>query len=231
MHTTKIPVGEIINSLYKNETFYRDESLLGEVKKLVDLILIRTKKDGVDKTLQSIKNDLFKLRIKITNESHLFENLNGKIQNRIGLQFNETTKYKDLETAFVNSIYIYDQIAESIISKFLEKPSIPQQFEYEDYVGLLKSLPGQESQFILPYLNSSIALDYSLIISELIFDDELKLKKSEIDSLVLLLKNSIEEFAVFSSKFELWKPNDRDENQWIRNIKIRIGLFETTVVR
>ena len=116
MITTKSPVGEIINFLYKNDDAYKDESLLKEIRNLVDLIIIRADKDGINETLKSLEGDLFKLRFKIINEFQSFqnitENLNNSIQDRIRFQFNQSTNQKKLELAFVNSINIYGKIAD-----------------------------------------------------------------------------------------------------------------------
>lgn len=235
MITTETPIGEVINFLYKNDSFYEEKPLFKEIRNLVDLIIIRSKKDGVAKTFKYLESDLFKLRLDILNESNLFQDiigdLNNSIQERIKFQFKKTTNHKNLELAFVNSISIYGEISSNLIELLPEKSfnsfkHLPQ-LNYEDFTDLLRSLPGKESKLILSYLNSSISLDYALIVSELIFDDKLRLKKSEIENLILILKNSIEEYAVFSYRFGFWSPSNEDESQWIRNIKIRISLFES----
>ncbi|RFC54869.1 hypothetical protein [Brumimicrobium aurantiacum] len=235
MVTTKAPIGEVINFLYKNDGLYKDEPLLRKIRNLVDLIILRTEKDGVEKTLGSLEDDLFKLRLDIINESQLLQditkNINDTIQDRVIGQFDKTTNQKKLELAFVKSLKIYGEITENILDKipnnsFSSIKNFPQ-LNYKSFIDLLQSLPGKESQFIISYLKSSITLDFALIVAELIFDNKLKLKKSEVENLVLTLKNSIEEYAVFSNKFGLWNPSDDDESQWIRNIKIRISLFES----
>ncbi len=239
MITTKAPIGEIINYVYKNPHSYKDRDLLKKIESLIDLIIIRTNKNGINSALESLLDDIFKLRFDIINDSELvtsiFEDLNSAIEDRIKQQFNKSTKHKELEQAFVNAINIYGQIASSIIAKISNKPFVAinnlSSYQYDDIVVLLNSLPGRESQFILSYIQSSITLDYSFVTSELVFDNELKLKNSEIEYLRSLLKNSIEEFAVYSNLFDLWTPDECDESQWMRNIKIRISTFESLFLR
>lgn len=235
MITTKTPIGEIINFLYENNDIYKDDSLSKEISDLVDIISIRAKKDGVNKTLSYLEEDLFELRLAMFNETQIFEditeNINQRLQVRIESQFDNNTNHKRLEQAFVNSIDIYLKITENIIdeipcSRLNSMKNLPQ-LNYDGFKDLLNSLPGKENQYIISYLRSSIALDFGLILSELIFANKLKIKGSEIENVVILLKNSIEDFAVYSHQFGLWKPADEDESQWMRNIKIRIALFES----
>jgi len=235
MITTETPIGEIINFLYKSDNLNRDEYLFKKVRNLVDLIVLRVKEYGLKETLHFLEDDLFKLRIELINESEILQditkNLNKNIQNRIKLQFDNKTNQETLELAFVTSIKIYGEIAENIIEKSSENTftSIKHlsKLDYKDFIDLLKSLPGKESQFIISFIKSSIALDFAIIVSELIFGNKLKLRKSEIENLILILKNSIEEYAIFSYQFGFWEPSAEDESKWIRNIKIRISLFES----
>lgn len=235
MITTQTPIGEIINYIHRNSDSYENSHVFSKIEKLIDLIIIRTGKNGVHHSLDSLLDDIFKLRFEIINKPELidsiFSDLNNHLEERIQQQFNKSTKYRELEQAFVNSINIYRQIADSILSKISDGPFVSikslSTYQYEDVVNFLNSLPGRESQFILSYIKSSLALDYAFIVSELIFDNELKLKNSEIENLRLLLKNSIEEFGVYSSIFQLWTPEESDESQWIRNIKIRISAFDS----
>ncbi|MBL6448959.1 hypothetical protein JMN32_21795 [Fulvivirga sp. 29W222] len=234
MIATKAPIGEIINYIHKNPTPYGTENLFKKIESLMDLIVIRTKKKGVNKALDSLMDDLFKLRFEVIDNHELvgsvFEQLSDLIEDRIEKQYSKSTDHKDLEYAFVNAIDIYGKIASSIIEKVSNNPFVAinnlSSFEYGNIETLLKSLPGQDSQIILSYLKSSIVLDYSFIVSELIFDGELHINKTEISRLYSLLKNSIEEFAVYSNVFKLWSPDESDESQWMRNIKIRISVFE-----
>lgn len=237
MIATKAPIGEIINYIHKNSDSYLENGLLKKIEALIDLIIIRTDKKGIDEALNSLQDNIFELKFEIINNTKLvrdtFKDLNDTIENRIKKQFNKTTKHKYLEQAYVNAINIYGQIAEAIIEKVSNTPFVAinnlPSYKYDHIVTFLKSLPGKESQFILSYIKSSIDLDYAFIVSELIFNNELKIKNAEIDNLCLLLKNSIEEFAVYSKAFNLWSPSDSDESQWIRNIKIRISAFESTL--
>lgn len=235
MITTKTPIGEIINFLYENNDIHKDDSLSKDISDLIDLISIRAKKDGVKKTLSYLEEDLFELRLALFNDSQVFENIteniNQRLLRRIESQFENKTSHKSLEQAFVNSIDIYLKITKNITdkinsSRLISMKNLPQ-LNYDGFIDLLNSLPGKENQYIISYLRSSIALDFGLILSELIFANKLKLKGSEIENLVILLKNSIEDFAVYSHQFGLWKPADEDESQWMRNIKIRIALFES----
>ena len=235
MITTEIPIGKALNYLYKNESFYKNEILIKQIRNLVDLILIRSKNMGVDETLKSLEDDLFKLRLEFISDpkllNEIIQNLNDSIEERIKFQYSKTTNHQNLETAYVNSLHICKQISSNQFNLLSDESlntfkNIPK-LNYKSFIDLLNSFPGKDSKLIISYLNSSIALDFAFVTSELIFDDKLKLKKTEIEKLILILKNSIEDYALLSYQFGIWKPKDIDESQWIRNIKIRISLFES----
>lgn len=235
MITTETPIGEIINFLYNNEKLFKNKVLSRKIKNLMDLINLRVKKDGVAYTLKSVEDNLFKIRLDIINDNQISKeitkNLNNTIQERINFQFSQNTSQKKLELAFIKSLSIYGEIVKNISDKLSQNTfsSIKKanQIDYNNFKDLLKSLPGKENQYIISYLNSSIALDFAFILSEQIFDNKLKLNKIEIENLISLLKNAIEDYAVYSCYFGSWEPSDDDESQWIRNIKIRISLFES----
>lgn len=238
MIVTKAPVGEIITFLNKNSNIYREEEVVDKVEKLVDLITIRIKKYGITQALENLVDDIFELRFTVINNPELvgriFTDLNYAIQDRIQNQFNRITRYEELELAFLNSIDIYGQMADSIIAKVSSEPFIAinklSSFQYKDLVKFLESLPGRESHLISLYIRASINLDYALITAELIFDGQIKLKDAELKTLQSLIKDSIEDFAIYSKLFGLWEPNEEDESQWIRNIKIRISAVESTLI-
>ncbi len=237
MLTTKAPIGEIINYIHKNPNSYGDQAFFKKVEDLYDLITIRTNKHGINDSLESLLGYTFELKIEILKNPALvdktFKGLNKGIEDRIEKQFNESTKYKykALELAFVSALNIYKQIANSIIKNAPEEIMMDvknlSSVHYDEYIAILKGLPGIESQFNIALVNSSLTFDYALIVSELVFSNELKLKKSEIETLCSLLKNSIEDIAIYSNAFRLWTPSDSDETQWMRNIKIRISAFES----
>ncbi len=241
MLTTKMPIGEIVSFLYNNDKFNYLDNIVKDIRNLIDLIIIRVNENDIFDTLVSFEADLFKLRIEIINKPEVFKdiikNLDTSIKERIKYQFNHATKYKQLELAFVNSISIYGDISEHIINNFVKQTTVwsASSFQfpnlsYSEYISLLYNLPGKESKIIISFLKSSITLDFALIVSELIFDKKLVLKASKMKSLISMLKNSIEDFAVYSNQLGLWSPSYEDERQWIRNIKIRISLLNSEFI-
>lgn len=244
MFTPEANIGEVINYLRKSKNTSVDKNLINEVDNIIDLSMIRIEKYGVIKTFTSLKNELFNLRILLSNNetlfNEIFEDINSKIKYRIEKQYNTSTKYHQLELAFVNGLSVYGEVVENMLNNLpianvaetqlqytSASRSIPN-FNYESFVGFMKKLPGGNSIPILNFLDNSLALDFSIFISELIFDNSLKVKKQHLTDLTALLKNSTEEYALAAYELGEWKPREENESQCMRNIKIRISLEETT---
>jgi hypothetical protein len=186
----------------------------------------------------SLFDQLFKLRLEILSNRQLvnriFEGLDDLLTERIKQQFKSVTVFKDLEQSFINSINIYRQINLTIIGKFesnefilLDDEIDNSSMKFSTFKHLLSNYSfGREIPFLLTFLESSLMLDYAFIVTELVFDKELQMTDDEIKTLNQLLKNSIEDYAVGASFLGLWKPEEDDESQWMRNIKIRIASQE-----
>lgn len=237
MITTEAPIGEVINFINKNDSLYEEKPWIKKVKNLLDLIVVRTKKSGVSEALAYLEDDLFEIRLLIMSEQGTFESISRDVKNsirqRIRAQFTKTTHHQALELAFLNAIDIHGKIFTTSAQLVSENPNggiekLPQ-ISYKDFTRLLKSLPGKEAEIMLSLLSTSLLLDYALLVAELIFDNKLKLKKSEVETLTATIKNAIEEYAVLANQLGTWSPSDEDESPWMRNIKIRIALQETEV--
>ena len=79
----------------------------------------------------------------------------------------------------------------------------------------------------LSFIDSSLALDYALLAAELLFDKKININKFEREKLRSLLKDATEDYALYAYQLGLWFPDENDESQWMRNIKIRISLWES----
>lgn len=231
MFKSKTPIGAIINHIHKNPNSYAENILFQDIETVIDLIKIRIKKKGVSLALESLFNHLFELRLKIIQSDLILsfkEEFSQSIDNRIRSQFNHSTIEKKLELTFVNGLSIYKTVTSSILNKepFNAIGNLTIK-DYREINNLFDNLPGEESKFINHYLRSSIAIDYTFIVSDLILSNQLRINNDQIDTLRKLLKDSIEDFALYSYILNLWNPDDIEETQWIRNIKIRIGFIES----
>lgn len=240
MIRTEIPIGEVINFLHENNDFQNIDHIKKRIDNIVDLITLRSNKIGLHETLVSVQDELFKLRFEIMSKSSVFVEIikktNHLVQEKLKHQINRDTNFKDLELAYIRSMDIYRIISKSIVSNLTNNDSsfsisenLPD-LNYFEYIALLNNLPTKDAKRIVAYLQASITLDFALIATELVFDEELKLSKKNREELYLMLKNSTEEYAILSNQLGFWKPKEDDEAQWIRNIKIRISLLNSTNV-
>jgi len=234
MITTKSPISELISFVSRNSISSPQNKLIKEIENLLDLVSIKVQKKGVYGAFEHLVDPIFKIRFGLSNEPEIidrFHQISNHIQQRIKDQFENANNQKELEHAFINTLNIYGQIADAFFSKVATEDinpsiSILSKTSYNEYKSFINYyLIGDEHG--RQYLSSSLLLDYSMIVSDLVFEKKIKLNEDEISILTKQLKSSLETFAVYSYYFKIWAPNDKDESQWIRNIKIRISLFDS----
>lgn len=238
MVTSKTSIGEIVNFIHKHPGSIGDRNLQINIESLIYLIKSSAEIYGVKEASEVLFDKIFELRIEILSNTILvdrfFQEVSDLLEKRIQRQFENKSLNRDLEQSFVNAINIYRQINLSSFENI--KPQdfivVSQDIDYSSIkFSALQSLLGEfsfskEIPYLLSFLTSSFKLDYAFIASELIFDKDLQIKKSEIKILCQLLKYSIEEYAVSANFLKLWEPEEEDESQWMRNIKIRIAMQE-----
>ena len=91
---------------------------------------------------------------------------------------------------------------------------------FSDYTTLLKTLPYPHHEIISEYVKSSLQVDYCLIVSALIFDNELSISEDERRQLVQLMSDKAELHAAYAYLLQYWQANEDTEKQWERNVII-----------
>lgn len=97
-----------------------------------------------------------------------------------------------------------------------EKPSI------RNYLLMLHTT--HESSQLISLLLSSVNFDYSLILADLVFQKKVTISNEKVKNLEKLMKESITDYgASVATNLKIWEPDNDDERQLIRNIKIKIA--------
>ncbi|MCD4744894.1 MAG: hypothetical protein K8R58_01185 [Bacteroidales bacterium] len=230
------PIGEVILYNYWNrEKISETNFVFKKIENLIDLIIYRTTTKGVNHTSSTLKDELFELRIEFLNllniKEEFFKKIDSFIIEEITSKYNQLENLGELGITYINCLETYFKvitpITNELIENFNEPNSLHELPSYQDFKSILSLIPGNEKNIFSDFVNSSLLFDYCLIVSELVFKEELKLSGSETKNLSMLLYSSIENFGIAAYNIGLWKPNFEDEEQIIRNIKIRLAVQET----
>ncbi len=93
MITTESPLGEVITYIHNNKLSNVD-FIQNDIRNLIDLITFRVDKDGVFKTLNSLKSELFKLKINFINKTETFKEITDDINNNKEVEYDLYNKNK-----------------------------------------------------------------------------------------------------------------------------------------
>lgn len=240
MKQYKTPTGILLIHSYQENLDIYSPVLREKIENFIDLTKYRTEKNGVIDSAASLKEEIFDIRlefIKLFNlPNEYFKTLDKSIAQNIWMTYPNRSNHKLLNEAVVLGLKTYFKIVSPIISKvekdfgFTDKLFVPENVNYHTVDALAAIYPGDLFLKFKQWLDASLTFDFALVLSELIFNEELKLKKQQIDTLIKLLKSSIEDFGFLSSLFGAWAPDFEDEEQIIRNIKIRVAAYHANLL-
>lgn len=222
------------------------EPVKGKITELVERIIAQVRQDGVEATLPHFRGELFQVRLKVLKLCSLQDAIKDVQQfTNEGLNSKENGldkgRYqgvdKALADAFVRSLGTYLKVCNGIVrgvgvqnlSRATEE--VTSSSESSNYEGikesLLNAVPWNPStRAILGFLDASLDLDIGGILAELILEKEIRIPNKEKKALSELLLRSAEEFGVHASFLRLWRPAADDEEQIVRNIKIRNAYID-----
>lgn len=80
---------------------------------------------------------------------------------------------------------------------------------------------------LLNWYKFSLSYECYLIMSDMVLQSNVKIDKSTLDSLTSALKTSFINFASYSHIVGTWRINQDEENQLLRNIKIKTATLQT----
>lgn len=240
MKQYKMPTGILLVYSYQESLDIYSPVLREKIENFIDLTKYRTEKNGVLDSAVSLKEEIFDIRLEFVKLFNLpneyFKNLEDSISKKIWMTYSNPSRYKSLNEAIVICLKTYFKIVNPIISKvekdfmIANKLFTSENVNYHTIDALVAMYPGDLFLKFKQWLDASLTFDFALVLSELILNKELKLKKQQIDVLIKLVKSSIEDFGFLSSLFGAWTPDEEDEQQIIRNMKIRLAANHTDVL-
>ena len=211
----------------KNQT----DTYSNNINSLIDLLIIRVERNSLNNVFYSLVDKLYNLKIITLNKlisNNEFTNIDYHITEYIKESYLIEKNYK-LNTQVIKVLETYKKI----ISKIQPDIKLASDIELQDVPSftaiskIIKSIPIKESTFIIKWIESSLKLDFGLILSDLI--NEQTIPNNIIEPLIVFLRESIEVYGASASILNLWQPDKNDEEQIIRNIKILSSKYDVQI--
>lgn len=212
-----------------------DKGLASDIERLADLTIFRTEKLGVIEAANSLINEFINFRFELVQKQDLImeylDNADKWLSETIIEQYEGRPTYVTLESNYVQSLDLYKSILSPLASQIDmsmlgEFPKISSMGQFSNLMQSLPSGPLMLQQFKQLFRISAM-FDYALLTCALLFDGKLKLTASERKILSDKVRESAEDYAVLLALFGLWNPEDGDERQLVRNVKIKLSYVES----
>lgn len=235
-------IGEIIVREYNNDSPDEnifDSKLLDRIENLIDIILSRAVSKGLEYTAHSVFDELFEIRMMILNNSDykdmFFSEIDDLIMEDVSSKLEDSKPPSKIERAYIISMELYHKIINPIISQIkglTEEDNnefenviseIPSYASYLETIEILP-IPNEGKNLIKNYQNSSLLFDFYSLVFNLSENYPLVIKDKS--KFCTSLYDSIEDFAYYAALLGVWNIDDDDETSLVRNIKIRLSIFE-----
>lgn len=202
-----------------------------DINKTIDLIKFRISNTPVNELCSSLYNEMYSLKISILklyyNNSQFLKQYNKEKNSYICNIFSlkETNKvYKtiseilDIYTEYSQSVE--KQKEEILVDNNIEFP------EYNQLVSLLSNNSIKEIHLFLNTLNSSLDLDFSFLLTDLIISNQININSTKEKEVISFLNSSFISYASHQVFFKLWELKSYDERPLVRNIKIKSAIIQ-----
>lgn len=234
MLQVKAPISKFIVYAYKDSTLLDNNVLKEKIENLVDLLKFRIEGKGIEDTAKSLQSELFDIRIDLV--QHLLKNqdflktIQSVIIAEIAKKYYHKGRLKEISITVADALDVNLKILSSL-GGLIEKHSTdilntPTNLSLDDLKNPLVIPPSKEGKIIFNWLDASLNFEIALIAADLVLLNEISLSDKEIKSLTTFLKEVITDFGAYSVLINYWKPDVDDEEQLIRNIKIKAATLE-----
>jgi hypothetical protein len=234
MLQAQFPIDTYFISVFEHpEKFGTDNVLFEKVENIVDILKSRLISKGLDYTCTSLRDEIWVLRFEVLEQQKSLDELFDVIHNTVVSDIIENIYNEDKLTKTVSdSLELYSKIILGV-KEHIGSSSLPtprdidsQKLAYMNLRAIQTYTPTKDVEVILNAIENSLDFECCLIINALFSSNKLSLDVSFKELLSQKLKNSVINFAFYYSLLGVWMPDDDDETQYIRNIKILLADYE-----
>ncbi|HFA48942.1 MAG TPA: hypothetical protein ENJ95_07995 [Bacteroidetes bacterium] len=235
MLATREPLGRFIVLAHNEKGIITKSSIEQEIDDLVDIIKVRVQSKKLKAVAESLYERIFEIRFDVIewsanqniSVSDYLHKINHEIANKLQL-----AHYSDLakEAATVLDVHekIFSPIAEKLtldnFGQLLDelnnnKPT------YET-IKLLSIHPAPQIQYLKKWLDTSLDIEFGLILSDLILTGQIEFSKKRINELILFLKDTINRYGAYSIFTGFWQPCSDDVSNLTNKMQILAATIE-----
>lgn len=197
------------------------DGLNREIQELTDLIEFRLPQKGLEETVQGLLPDILELRMRTgqwilrgNNLERCFQAVDEEVQ---ALSKSEHEVDRLLAEALEITIAITQKIMDTVgankdaalASSSLDLPL--------NAIEAMEQMPDKSIQFLAKMLKSILLFDGIIVVHSLWKNKGLNL---DLEELSRSIRSATSHYGAYSTLIGLWRPDDADERQLIRNIKI-----------
>jgi hypothetical protein len=235
MIQAQAPIDSYIISVYKQpDKLKADNALLEKVENLVDIIKSRIISKGIGYTCSSLRDELWDLRWEVVFQQKNLDKVFSAIKEETLTQISISAYNQDhLEIVKAECLSLYTKLLVPVhqnVSKQFTTLSSQDFVNAKNAYGSLKLLysttPAAELERTLKWIESSLDFECGLIITRLIFSKDLIVDSITKDEIAKHLKESVISMAFYFAIMGMWRPEDDDEDQYVRNVKILLADYE-----
>lgn len=229
------PIQDYVLSVYKHpEQFGGDNALFEMVENTVDILKSRLNSKGIDYTCQSLREEIWDLRFAVFEQQQQSLNVFFDTLHEYATTEIVNRRYDEDVLATVNSdaLELYSKIILNFKNQIPEGESpLVQDFSsqkhlYKGLKGIKPPVGTNEISIVLNWIENSLDFECCLIINALIFSNELTVENDRRNSIANKLKQAIINMAFGASVLGFWHPDNEDETQYVRNVKILLADHE-----
>lgn len=237
MLQAQAPIDNYIISVYKEPGKLKaDNALTEKVENLVDIIKSRIASKGISYTCISLREELWDLRWEVLSQQQSLDKIFTEIKNTAIAEISISAYTQDsLEIIKAKCLSLYTKILSPIqqavsteLPVFSTQDFIAGKNAYSSLKLVYSNAPAPPLETVIKWMESSLDFECSLVIASLVLSKDLIIESTAKNEIGKHLRDSIIHMAFYSAIMELWHPEEEDEEQYIRNVKILLADYELT---
>ena len=230
--------GKLIAKLHLEPSEQLDAELQGNLEGYLKLLHQQIKDGDLRYVSSLLRPQLFDLRIALFKQLQVNSYLE-QLDDLLREKLLETPAHSADQSAFdhasLSAFINYRKIISPLLNRVVDELNDPE-MNYGDllptYHDLNAVVIGDVSGHLLLFkrwTDASLDLDFAMIVGELMSQGELTVENT--NALTKLIYESLEDFGYYAALLGIWMPNEEDEDQIIRNIKIRLSANQISLQR
>ena len=233
MLVTEKPIGRYITYTYNQQRDKSQFTVNQKVDDLIDLIKVRIADRTIEEISAEFREKIFALKFGVmksvaAHESGISAYISS-INQKIGRDM-QSVPHRNLAAAI--SLFLDEKIFAGSKGKFnmdnlgLILKNANDNAPHYSMLEWLALHPAPKIQSLKKWVDSSLDLEFGLIVADLILSKHIDFPQNRIDSLIQFLKTSTTKYGAYSMFTDFWQPDETDDSPLVNRMKILCATIE-----